>query len=205
MCRCRRKEDVMRINWLTLAPAAVLSLAACTGFPSFWKKQPSALQDERPEEVLSVDAGVQDGPGAILELQDSRYDGQVLSARLLIGAKTTPVRLDKRLVSRADVHVNSVLECDSGRPAAFIMADAIPPPAREEDLLILPPGYWYGTTVRFKLFSERFTGLGPECIDAELTAFSFEGKPVASARLRAVRSTDGGSEESPPSTDAGVP
>lgn len=54
-----------------------------------------------------------------------------------------------------------------------------------EALLLLVPGYWYGSTVRFKLFSERFTGLGPECIEVELTVFSFEGKPLASTRVRA--------------------
>jgi hypothetical protein len=194
---------------LKLAPAAFLSLAACTNFPFFWKQEPSGSQSEHQEDVLLVDVGSQAGSEATLELQDGRYDGQILSARLLIGAKTTPVRLDKRLVSRADVHVNSVLECDSNEPVAFIMADAIPPPVHKEDLLILAPGYWYGTTVRFKLFSERFTGPGPECVDVELTVFSFEGLPLANTRIRVVRdvarSEDGGVRGALQMMDAGSP
>lgn len=134
---------------------------------------------------------------ATLEVHYIRYDGEVLSGRLLIGAESGLVRLDKRLVSRAAVHVNSVLECGSGSPAAFIMADALPPPVRQEDLLILAPGYWYGTTMRFKLFSEHFTGIGPECIEVQLTVFSFEGEALASSRIRAVRVTD--------ATDGGTP
>jgi len=108
---------------------------------------------------------------------------------------------------RSDVHVNAVFECGSGVPVAFIMADALPPVASQKDLLTLTPGYWYGATVRFKLFSERFTGLGPACIEADLTVFSFEGQSLASMRVRAERlATDGGVPGGPPpSVDAGTP
>ena len=189
---------------LKLAPALFLVLVACTGFPPFWKKeaQPDA---ERAGDVQSE----QPPPHVTLEVDEIRYDGEVLSGRLLIGAESGVVHLDRRLVSRAHVHVNSVFECNSGAPVAFIMADALPPPAREEDLLILEPGHWYGTTVRFKLFSERFTGLGPECIEAQLTVLALEGKVLANSRIRAVRSAaapDGGTSGGPPSTpDEGSP
>jgi hypothetical protein len=194
----------MLMQQLKLAPALVLVLAACTGFPLFWKKE--AHSDAKHAGDTQVE---QASPHVTLEVDEIRYDGEVLSGRLLIGVESGEVHLDKRLVSRAHVHVNSVVECNSGAPVAFIMADALPPPARQEDLLILDPGYWYGTTVRFKLFSERFTGLGPECIEAQFTVFSFEGKALASSRIRAVRiavAPDGGISGDPSSTpDAGSP
>ncbi|KFE69608.1 hypothetical protein DB31_6583 [Hyalangium minutum] len=117
------------------------------------------------------------------------------------------MRLDKRLIPRADIHVNAIVDCSSGEPLSFIMADAIPAAAHEEDLLLLAPGYWYGSTIRFKLFSERFTGLGPECIEAELTVFSFEGKPLASTRVRAERpaANGGGLDGLTAPADAGTP
>lgn len=196
----------MQMNWLRLMPALLLSLAACKGFPLFWKKAEQPMDAERLGDVQ----GDQSSARARLELQDFHYDGEFFSGRVLIGAEAGVLRLDKRLIPRSDVHVNSVLECGSGAPVAFIVADVIPPQARQEDLLMLTPGYWYGTTARFKLFSERFTGLGPECIEAELTVFSFEGKPVASARVRAVRELQHGSDggmpgDVPPSADGGVP
>jgi hypothetical protein len=194
----------MLMKQLKLAPALLLVLVACTGFPLFWKKEPQPGA-ERAGDARSEEAS----PHVMLEVDEIRYDGALLSGRLMIGAESGAVHLDKRLVSRADVHVNSVLECSSGAPVAFIMADVLPSPARQEDLLILAPGYWYGTTVRFKLFSERFTGLGPECIEAQLTVFSFEGKALASSRIRAERivtATDGGIPRgAPAAADAGSP
>lgn len=189
---------------LKLTPALLLMLVACTGFPLFWKKEP------QPDAERVGDAQIEeDSPRVLLEVDEIRYDGEVLSGRLMIGAESDVVHLDKRLVSRADVHVNSVIECGSGAPVAFIMADALPSPTRQEDLLILAPGYWYGTTVRFKLFSERFTGLGPECVEAQLTVFSFEGKALASSRIRAekiVTVIDGGTPGAAPvAADAGSP
>jgi hypothetical protein len=142
-----------------------------------------------------------------LEAQAVHYDGEFFSGRLLLGVEAGVVHLDRRLMPRSDIHVNAVFECRSGAPVPFIMADALTPAASQEDLLTLTPGYWYGSTVRFKLFSERFTGLGPECIEAELTVFSFEGKPLASTRVRAERlSKDGGVPDVPASSaDAGTP
>ncbi|KFE65291.1 hypothetical protein DB31_1407 [Hyalangium minutum] len=67
-----------------------------------------------------------------------------------------------------------------------------------DDLLILSPGDWYGRTVRFTLFSEYFTGIGPECIDAQLLVSSFDGALIASVPIRAVRPPV-------PETDGGVP
>jgi hypothetical protein len=185
------------MSWLRFAPAVLLLTAACAGFPLFWKEK---------EQLAETGQGEPSPGRATLEFQAVHYDGESLSGRLLLGAESGVVRLKKRLMPRADIHVNSIVECGSNAPVSFIMADVIPAAAHEEDLLLLSPGYWYGSTVRFKLFSERFTGLGLECIEAELTVFSFEGKPLASTRVRAERfTTDGGVPDGPPaSADAGT-
>ena len=180
-----------QMNWRGLVVAVLLTLNACAGFPLFGRRAAQSDEVKRTDGSRSEQFPAR----ATLELLDSHYDGEVLSGRLLIGAESGYVRLDKRLVSRADVHVNSIFECNTGAPVAFIMADALPPPSREDDLLILAPGYMYGTTVRFKLFSEQLTGTGPECIEAQFTVFSFEEEAIVSSRVRAVRSavaSDGG-------------
>lgn len=63
--------------------------------------------------------------------------------------------------------------------------------------MVLEPGYWYGSTVRFIPFDEHFTGIGPECVEATIRLLSFDRKIVARQRIRAVRppSMDGGTQE----------
>jgi hypothetical protein len=141
-------------------------------------------------------------------MQDIRYDGQTLSGRILVGAVKGDIRLDRRLISSASVNVDSVSDCMTGSPVTFLMVDGFPPAPRDEDLLILKPGYWYGTEVRFPIFSERFMGrAGPDCIEADVSLLSYRGEPVGRVHIRAVRSlqspSSAGALES--STDAGTP
>ena len=147
---------------------------------------------------------------AELEMQDVRYDGQTLSGRILVGAVGGNLRLDRRLISSAFVNVDSVADCTTGSPVTFLLVDGFPPAPRDEDLLILKPGYWYGTEVRFPLFSERFMGrAGPDCIEADVSLLSYRGDPVGSARIRAVRPPQSPVDAGAPgdlesSTDAGT-
>ncbi len=127
---------------------------------------------------------------ARIELQEVHYDGEYLSGHFLVGAEGERLRLDKRLFSNIDVNVNSVLDCQTRQNVPFLVMDAFPPRGREEDLLILEPGYWYGRTLRFPLFAKELNGLGPECIEVELSLISFEGKCVGLHRVRAVRETE---------------
>ncbi len=131
-----------------------------------------------------------------MDLQEIHYDGEYLSGRFLVGAEGERLRLDKRLFSNIDVNVNSVIDCQTRQNVPFIIMDAFPPRGREEDLLILEPGYWYGSTIRFPLFARELGGLGPECIEAELSLMSFEGRCVGLHRVRVVRTfqqtSDGG-------------
>lgn len=88
-----------------------------------------------------------------------------------------------------------------------MIMDGFLPPAREEDVLILNRGYWYGNQVYLPLFTRRG---GPECIKAEISLLSFEGKRVARVELRAElvpqEAVDAGVPEEPRyPTDAGTP
>lgn len=180
----------MRMNRLTLGAASLLLLAACTGFPFFGRKSSSspgrgAIEDKAP-------------PRVVMELQDIQYDGWTLSSRLLVSPETGPLRLDKRLLSWSDVEITRVADCKHGSVMAA-HADGFRLRDRAEYLLILEPGYWYGATVRFGLFDEHFTGLGPECVEADIILLSFDGKRVASQHIRAER------PPVPEISDGGIP
>ncbi|MBN1205803.1 MAG: hypothetical protein JXB05_12875 [Myxococcaceae bacterium] len=197
------------MNLFKIAPVVLLVVAACTGFPFFSRKAQSLEDKASVAEGSLADCG-QRQPRARMELQDVHYDGEYLSGRLLVTAEGGSLRLDKRLFTNIDVNVDSVLNCSTAQNAAYMVMDAFPPRGREEDLLILDPGYWYGTTVRFSLFAEELSGLGPECIDVQLSLSSFEGRCIGVHHVRAVRapreSMDGGrAGESPPAVDAGSP
>jgi len=197
----------MPMNRFKLGSVSLLLMTACTGFPFFWRQSPSPDTGATQE---AGSTGTQVPPHVILAVQDVHYDGLSLSGRILVSPEGDPLRLDKRLLPTRHVNVERVSNCVEGQPVTTIRADAIAPLAGPEHLLLLSPGYWYGTTVRFRLFSEHFTGLGPECIEADLSLLSFDGEPIARQHIRAQRSlpqtVDGGlPEEPPPPGDAGSP
>jgi hypothetical protein len=201
----------MRIGWLKLAPLILLLASACTTFSHLWRTESPADSDSPTRIVTPCEmVGVQGTSPAKLELQEVHYDGEWLSGRLLISPVTESVRLDKRLLSYHSVYIHSVSDCGTGQPVRFMEWDGVPPPTREEDELTLECGYWYGATVRFHLFVGWASGAGPECINAELTLFSSEGRLLGRLPVRAMQisqtSVDGGSPgEQLPTPDAGWP
>jgi hypothetical protein len=198
----------MPMNRLRVAAAALLALTACGSFPFFGKKESSRA---KLTEKMSKLAGKSFSYSrAKLEVHDTRYDGEYLQARLLISPGDGPLLLDKRINSAVDVDVVAVRDCSTGEQVKHIVMDFFPPRVSEEDILILEPGYWYGGEVRFLLFAEELTGMGPECIEFELELLSFDRKLVGFVFARATRtpqqSMDGGAQSDlPPVTDAGLP
>jgi hypothetical protein len=134
-----------------------------------------------------------------LELQDTRYDGWTLSGRLLVTPEEGRLRLDKRLIENAALSTNSVTDCATGQPVEFLEMGVRAKRPREEDVLILEPGYWYGKDIRLPLFAEiPGRQRGPECIEADLMFYALGGKTVGHLHVRA--------ESSPlPPADAGLP
>ena len=106
-----------------------------------------------------------------ISFDNIHYDGQELSGRFLVGAISTPVTLDRRLIENVSLVIDSVSDCASGQPVEFLVMDVLPPPAAADDLLVLQADHWYGVDTRFPLFNEKLSGQpGPDCIDV---AFSF--------------------------------
>ena len=182
----------MRMSRLALMNLLTLVMAACTGAP-FWRAQRRAETGEAR---------------AQLELQNVQYDGETLSGRLLVGAVSSRLLLDRRLIVNTVVNLDIVRECDTGLPPTFMRADALPRPPGEEDLLVLEPGDWYGKQLHIPLFSAALGHPGPDCIEATLTLYAAGDKRAGQLTVRATRlpptSADAGTPPEPhPSADAG--
>ena len=189
----------MTMNRYILVPLVFLGAAACKILPGFERAKLCLDGEKKPGVVGSTE------PQVKMELQDIHYDGETLSGRLLVGVVEGSVRLDKRLFTDIDVNVRRVSECKTGFFVPYIIFDSFPKRGCE-DLLVLERGYWYGTVVRFPLFDEHLTQLGPECIDVELSLRSFDGKAVARTEIRAERPhrpSDAGVPDAP-EDDGGV-
>jgi hypothetical protein len=187
------------MNWFKVIPSGFLLITACAGFPFPWRAGSAAQHVEGPSESEKT-------PGRVrLEFQDVHYDGETLAGRLLIGVEEGRLRLNRQLHPDLHLEVRSPVDCKTGLPVRFIVWDGFPP-RRKEDLLILDRGYWFGRAVDFSLFDEHFTGLGPECLKAEIWLFSFDGVIAARQEIRAERSlrqlVEAGMPEAPP--DAGT-
>jgi hypothetical protein len=163
----------MRLKQLGLILMMVSLTTACAGFP-FWTGEPTA-----PDTTSTrVD----------LQLQNIRYDGEELSGRLLVSTAEGRLVLDKRLIESISLTIRSVKDCNSDQPTKFLIMDVLTSRPREEDILVLEPGYWYGKDIQITLFNERLTGQrGPDCIDAEFAFHALGGKPIARLNVHATR------------------
>ena len=95
---------------------------------------------------------------ARVELLDARFDGRTLHGRLLVTTEEGHLLLDKRLIESVVLTTESVVECETGRRLSFIEMDVLARPPRDEDLLVLTPGYWFGKDVRMWRASRRSSG-----------------------------------------------
>jgi hypothetical protein len=162
------------MNKLTFSPAALLLLVSCKGFPLFWSAGMPPLEPPARAHV---------------ELQNVRYDGQTLSGRLLIAAEENRLRLDKRLIESVYLTTESISDCSTGQTLPFLVMDVLASRPREEDILVLKPGYWYGKDVSIPLFTESLSQqFHPACIDAEFSFHALGGETAARLRVRAERS-----------------
>ncbi len=158
-------------------------LAGCKGVPFFSRASTDTSGAE--ESVRTVDG---DFARAKLEMQDISYDGENLHGRLLISPIGTELRIDKRLIESADLTVDSIVKCDTGEALPSVIMDVYAPVPREEDILILKPGFWYGKEIRIFLFAEHATHQpNPQCFEAEIAYHSLDVKNAARIHIRAER------------------
>jgi hypothetical protein len=176
------------MNGLTLALSALLLLAACTGFPFWGRAAPDHQKAKSVYETGSNDGGAESQALARVELENAHYDGRMLKGRLLVGASDRSLALDKRIIESIYLTTESVLNCATGQKVGFVVMDVYAQRPREEDILILEPGYWYGKDVSILLFSEEPLGQStPPCIEAEFAFRAMGGKAAAILRVRAMR------------------
>lgn len=190
----------MRITRAAVASTGLLCMVACGGFP-FWRSSSDA-GGKPPECESPVIGGKAVAGSARLELRDPIYTGDSLEGTLLMGAVGGRLCLDKRLIPGIGVSVDSVWDCTPSisEPVPFIIVDYFVARMRQEDLLILEPGYWYGAPIRLPLFMmEQPTGRrNPDCVEVTLSLSSTKGASVGSVRVKVRR-------DPPASTEGGVP
>jgi hypothetical protein len=187
----------MRVNWHVRAAALLLTLVGCAGFPLFSR----AAADHPVEAAGSVSTINGDFTQAKMELQNISFDGETLHGRLLVSPVSAKLRIDKRLNESFDLSVDSVVECDTGAGLAYVIMDVFAPPLREEDILTLAPGFWYGKEVRLFLFAVHATKQPlPQCFEAEIVYHALNVKNAARLHVRVERNLPASS-----ATDAGVP
>jgi hypothetical protein len=162
----------------------LLTLAGCTGFPLF-----SRGAADRPANAIGDAPSISgDFTQARLEWQTISFDGETLHGRLLVSPAGSPLRIDKRLIESFDLSVDSVMECDTGIGLANVIMDVLAPPLREEDILTLAPGFWYGKEVRLFLFAEHATQQPlPQCFEAEIVYHALDVKNAARTHVRVER------------------
>jgi hypothetical protein len=136
----------MQLSRLLWALAVLLGLGGCSG-PLFFLKKPARLDAEQVYEKKGAPTGIAERVSARMEMQDIRYDGKNLSGRLLISPLAGSLCLDKGFIEEFALVLDAVSECETGRHLGFFVADVLAPPLKEEDVLVLKPGYWYGKDV----------------------------------------------------------
>ncbi len=177
--------------------AALLLLVSCTGFPLFGmvEREASGNGNEKPP---PHEAAAATPPARVhVEFQDILFDGQMLSGRLLLTVEENSLRLDKRLLESVHLTTESVRDCDTGQALPFVVVDVLAPQPKEEDTLVLHPGYWYGKDIRLPLFTESLSNhFHPECVDVELSFHPSNAAAAVPLRIRAVRPSpmDGGTQ-----------
>jgi hypothetical protein len=172
---------------LLWVPAALLGLGGC-GAPFAFLRGADRLDATRVCEAKGAHVDAADRVGARMELQNAHYDGKALSGRLLIGPTAESLCLDKRLIEEFTLVMEAVAECGTGRDVGFFVTDVMAPPMKEEDVLVLEPGSWYGKDVSIFLFSEKLTGQpSPDCIEAEFTFHALNVQRAARLRVRVAR------------------
>lgn len=186
----------MRMIGHLRATALLLTLVGCTGFPFF--SQTTAAPSADPARKAPAIGG--DFTQAKLELQNISFDGESLSGRLLVGPTGQKLRIDKRLIESFDLEVDSVVACGSGASLAYVLMDVLAPPRKEEDILTLAPGSWYGKDIRLFLFAQHATHQPlPQCFEADIVYHALDVKNAARTHVRVERTHPS------PVPDAGIP
>ncbi|WP_143101589.1 hypothetical protein [Stigmatella aurantiaca] len=171
---------------LFFAPLALWGLGACGGSFLFWRK-PERLDIEQTCGAKGVAVSAASVP-VQMELLNASYDGKSMFGRLLVSPLERAICLDKRLIENLSLNLDSVAECGTGRKLGFMVVDGLAKPLSEEDVLVVPQGYWYGKDITMPLFPERgIEQFELDCVDVEFSLHGLIGGQVARLRVQASR------------------
>jgi hypothetical protein len=185
----------MRIT-RSLALAFLLLTGACAATPA---ERRSA---EAPQTPLK---------GGIAEFRVISYDGSHLEGRILLGATVDTLVIDGDMLPDRNVEIKKARACGTTELREHYIVDFVGH-SRPEDIITLRRGSWYGMDDYFLLW-DKVTGLGPDCLEAELVVHALDGRIAATLPIRVVRTDkpvvvppDGAAgEPKPPPADAGAP
>jgi hypothetical protein len=126
--------------------------------------------------------------GGIVEFRLTSYDGKDLDGRVLVGATVDPLVIDRRLPANIDVELDKLRACDQPELLKHLVFEALLSPAKDDELVTLLPGYWFGKEIHFGLFDEKLkTRPGPDCLEADLVVRAADFQVVARLPIRAHR------------------
>ena len=135
----------------------------------------------------SLEAAKKPLRGGVAELQVTSYDGETIKGRFLLGATVDPVIIDRHLVESGNVELTSLRACGKKDRVPHVEFDMVLPPLQPDDIIAIRPGYWYGKNLSYWLFIEKRTGLGPECLEAELVVRALDGREAARIPIHVIR------------------
>ena len=134
--------------------------------------------------------------GGVAEFRLTSYDGGDLRGRFLIGATIDTLVIDGRLFEDRTLELKKARACGTSEVREHYIVDRFAPPEPNE-IVTLPKGYWHGSDVYFFLWDKE-TGLGPDCLEAELIVHTLDSRVAATLPIKVVRT------DKPPATPPGV-
>lgn len=123
--------------------------------------------------------------GAIAEFRLISYDTSRFSGRVLIGATIDTLVIDGRLLANSSVELEKTRACGTTEVREHYVMDSFFYP-RPNQIVTLHKGYWHGSDVYFILWDKE-TGLGPDCLEADLVLNVLDGREAARLPIKVVR------------------
>lgn len=135
--------------------------------------------------------------GGIAEFTLSSFDGETLKGRVLLGATKDTLVIDGRLMEYIYVELKNYRTCDKADRLPHYDYDFIHPPIKEDEIITIKPGFWYGANVTFNIFDKKESPNLPSCFEADLVVRVRDGRIAASRVIRI--------DKSPPPTASAPP
>ena len=113
------------------------------------------------------EAPVQTGT-ADMFVDEATFDGQWLTARVLIRARGGDLSVQQHLGALSGLTVEDVKDCESGAPVPFLEFVVVNTGGPDPLVRVLD-AHWFGVDTRFAVYDAELLGRpAPECIDVKI-------------------------------------